>query len=147
MAQKRTQTRISCTNGNGKMKIKSKRNFQVSYSFMKILSGNLKILAPCCDVIISKSVKKPQVCISCTTGGKNIKIKNYNNLVWKFFCDGRISEFWNINRSCDDIIPKLELSWQNLYLGCVFQPLEIAGFDRRFSWLSYGRVTFKDTCF
>ena len=30
-------------------------------------------------------VKKTQTCISCTTGGKNIKIRNYNNFNWKFF--------------------------------------------------------------
>ena len=58
LAPKRTQTRISGINGDRKMKIKSKRNFEVRYSFMKLFSRNLKILAPCCDVIISKLGQK-----------------------------------------------------------------------------------------
>ena len=58
LAPKRTQTRISGINGDKKMKIKSKRNFEVRYSFMKLFSRNLKILAPCCDVIISKLDQK-----------------------------------------------------------------------------------------
>ena len=58
LARKRIQTGISCTNGDRKIKIKSKKNFEVRYSFMKLFSGNLKILAPCCDVIIPKSGQK-----------------------------------------------------------------------------------------
>ena len=54
LASKRAQTHISCTNGDKKMKIKSKRNSEVRYLFMKLFSQNLEILAPCCDVIISK---------------------------------------------------------------------------------------------
>ena len=49
---KRAQTRILCTNGVRKMKIKSKRNFEVRYSFMKLFSQNMEILVLCCDVII-----------------------------------------------------------------------------------------------
>ena len=58
MARKRVQTGISCTNGDRKTIIKSKRNFEVRHSLMKILSVYLKILAPCRDVIISKSGQK-----------------------------------------------------------------------------------------
>ena len=54
LARKRAQIRISCANGDRKMKIKSKRNFKVRYSFMKLISQNLEILATCCDVIVSK---------------------------------------------------------------------------------------------
>ena len=57
-ARKRVQTGISCTNSDRKIKIKTKRNFEMRYSFMKLFSGNLKILAPCCEVIISKSGQK-----------------------------------------------------------------------------------------
>ena len=53
LARKRAQTRMSCTNGDRKMKIKNKRNFKVRYSFMKLFSRNLESLFPCCDVIIS----------------------------------------------------------------------------------------------
>ena len=56
------------------MKIKSKRNFEVWYPYMKPFSENLEILAPCCDLVILKF--KSQISI---TGGKNIKIRNYNN--------------------------------------------------------------------
>ena len=35
-ARKKAQTLISCTNGERKMKIKSKRNFEVRYSFVKL---------------------------------------------------------------------------------------------------------------
>ena len=38
---------------------------------MKVASQNLEILAPCCDVIISKLGQKSQICISYTTGGKD----------------------------------------------------------------------------
>ena len=57
LAQKRTQTDISCTNDDRKM---VKNNFEVMYLFMKLFSQNREILAPCCDVI-----KKTQICISC----------------------------------------------------------------------------------
>ena len=46
VARKRAQTCISCTNGDRKMKIKIKRNFDVRYSFMKLFPRNLQILAP-----------------------------------------------------------------------------------------------------
>ena len=39
------------------MKIKSKRNFEVRHS-LKLFSRNLKILASCCDVIMSKLGQK-----------------------------------------------------------------------------------------
>ena len=74
-----------CTNVDRKIKIKSKRNFQVAYSFMKLFSRNLETQAPCCDVIISKLVPRDSVCISCTTGGKNIKSRTYNNFGLKIF--------------------------------------------------------------
>ena len=79
LAQKRAQTCFSCTTCNRKMKIKSLKNFKMRYLFMKLVSQNLEILAPCCDVIISNWVKKTQIWISCTTYGKNIKIRNYKN--------------------------------------------------------------------
>ena len=50
LARKSTQAQIPCINGDKKMKIKSKSNFEVRHSFMKL---NLEILAPCFDVIIS----------------------------------------------------------------------------------------------
>ena len=78
---KRTQTCISCTNGDRKMTIKSKRRFQVKYLFMKLFSRNLEIQVPYCDFVISKLGQRDSICISCTTGGKNIKIRTYNNLV------------------------------------------------------------------
>ena len=56
--EKRVQTRISCTNGDRKMKIKRKRNFEVRRLSMKLFSRNLEILAPCCDVISLKLGQK-----------------------------------------------------------------------------------------
>ena len=38
LTRKRVQTRISCTYGGRKMKIKRKMNFQMRYSFMKLFS-------------------------------------------------------------------------------------------------------------
>ena len=55
---KRAQACISCTNGDTKMKIKSKRNFEMRYLFMKLFSQNPKILVTCCDVIIPKFGQK-----------------------------------------------------------------------------------------
>ena len=65
LARKRVQTRISCTNDVRKMKIKSKRNFEVQYSLMKLFSRNLEILVPCRDGIISRLGQKDSNCISC----------------------------------------------------------------------------------
>ena len=62
----RVQTRISCTNDDKKMKIKNKRNFEVSYLFMKLFPRNLEILGPCSDNIISKLGQKSQIFISCS---------------------------------------------------------------------------------
>ena len=70
-----------CTNGDRKMTIKSKRRFQVKCLFMKLFSRNLEIQVPYCDFVISKLGQRDSICISCTTGGKNIKIRTYNNLV------------------------------------------------------------------
>ena len=61
-------------------------------------------------------VKKTRISVSCTTGGKNIKIRNYNNFGSKNFFWQKISEFWNIHPYNDVIIPKLKLSGQNLHL-------------------------------
>ena len=58
LAQKMAQNCISCTNGDRKMKIKSKRNVEERYSFLKLFSRNLEIAAPCCDVIVSKLNQK-----------------------------------------------------------------------------------------
>ena len=58
LARKKIQTGICCTNGDRKMKIKNKKNFKVRYLFMKLFSRNLKILAPCCNVIIPKLGQK-----------------------------------------------------------------------------------------
>ena len=52
---------ISCTNSIKKMKIKSKRNFEVRYSFINLFSQNLEILAPCHDVSSQNWLKKTQI--------------------------------------------------------------------------------------
>ena len=67
------------------MKIENKRNFEMRYSLINLFSQNLEILAPDCDVIISKLVQKTQICISSTTDCKNIKIRNYNKFGSKIF--------------------------------------------------------------
>ena len=79
---------------------------------------------------------------------KILKSETIITLVQRFFSDGKISEFWIIDSPCDTIIPKRELSGQNLHLRYVFQLLEIAeGFGHWFSWLLYRTSVFKDTCF
>ena len=65
LAWKRAPACISCTIGDGKMKIKSKGNFGVRYLFMKLFSKNLEIIA---TFVMSSSqnwIKKSQICISC----------------------------------------------------------------------------------
>ena len=42
LARKSAQTRISCTNGNRKIKTKSKRNFEVRHLFMNLFLEILK---------------------------------------------------------------------------------------------------------
>ena len=72
LTRKRVQTRISCTYGGRKMKIKRKMNFQMRYSFMKLFSWNHEILTPCCDVTISKlGVKDSNLYIKYNWGLKN----------------------------------------------------------------------------
>ena len=58
MARKIAQNRISYTNDHRKIKINSKRNFEVRHSIMKLFSRNLEILDPCSDVIIAKLSQK-----------------------------------------------------------------------------------------
>ena len=62
LARKRTQTCISATNDVRKMKIKSKGNFEVRYSFMKLFSWNSLTLSPCRDVTILKFGQKDSNC-------------------------------------------------------------------------------------
>ena len=57
-ARKSAQTCISCTNGHRKIKINSKRDFEVRYSFMKLFSQNREIPTPCCDIIIAELSQK-----------------------------------------------------------------------------------------
>ena len=126
LAWKRTKTCISCTNGDRKMELKSKRNFEVRYTFMELFSQNLEFLAPCCHVIISKLGQKHSNFQYHVTGGKKYYSQKLLTLAENFVSDVRISEFWNIDPRCYVIIPKLELSGQNLHLRHVFHLLEIA---------------------
>ena len=135
---KRNQTAISCTNGdNQKMTIKSKRSFQVKYSFMKLFSRNLEIQAPCCDVIISKLGQRDSICISCTTGGKNAKIRTHDNLVHskKEFFDRGTSESWNVDPRCEHnrwsilvIYSRANIALSNVTLLLSFSVLEFSKF-------------------
>ena len=50
---------ISCTNGDRKMKIKSKRYFQADYSFMKPFSQNFEVLTQRGGVIKIGLEKEP----------------------------------------------------------------------------------------
>ena len=59
---------------------------------MKLFSRNLEILAPC-GIIISRLGQKDSNLYIITTGGRDIKIKYYNNFGSKFFSDEIISEF------------------------------------------------------
>ena len=117
-------------------RLKSKvKEALMRYLLMKLFSQNLEILAP------QNWVKKTQICISNTTGGKNIKIRNYNNFGWKSF-------FWYRNFKILKHRPLLWLHYwktgQNLHLKYIFQHLEIAkGFDHWLNWLPYRKVTFK----
>ena len=52
LTRKKVQNCISCTNGERKMKIKSQKNFEVRYSFMKLFSRYLEVRAPYCDVYV-----------------------------------------------------------------------------------------------
>ena len=87
---------MSCTNGDRKMKIKSKTNFQVRCSFTKLFSQNLQIQAPFCEVIISKLGQRDSNCVSCTTEVKIPKSETFSD---------RIPEFSNIDPNCEIIIP------------------------------------------
>ena len=73
------------------MKIKSKTNFQVRCSFMKLFSQNLQIQAPFCEVIISKLGQRDSNCVSCTTevkiskSGHIIALVHSKNFFWQNF--------------------------------------------------------------
>ena len=47
LASKRAQTHTWYTNGDRKMKIKSKKNYEVTYLFIELSFQNLEVLAPC----------------------------------------------------------------------------------------------------
>ena len=81
--------------------------------------------------------------MSCTTGGKNFKFRNYNIFGSKIFF--LMEGFLNFETSIL-VVTSLFQNWN--YLTCVFQLLEIVeGFNQWFSWLSYRKVTFKGTYF
>ena len=90
LARKRAQTCISRANGDRKKKIKSKRNFEMRYSFMKLFSGNLEISTPCCGVIISKLGQKDS---NLYIMYKILKSETIITLVQNIFSDGKIYEF------------------------------------------------------
>ena len=74
---KKVQIGISCTNVDGKMEIKSKRYFEINYSFMKPSSQNFEVLTQNNDLINPKlSRKKVQTCISCTIVYRKMKTKS-----------------------------------------------------------------------
>ena len=56
---KKVHVGISCTNGDRKMKIKSKRYFQANYSFMKPFSQNFEVLTQRGGVIKIGLEKEP----------------------------------------------------------------------------------------
>ena len=76
---KDVQIGISCTNVDRKMKIKSKRYFEVNYSLMKPFSQNFEDLTQYDNVINPKLARNgAQTHISCT-GNREMKIKCKRN--------------------------------------------------------------------
>ena len=68
------------------------------YSFLKPFSRNLEIQTSYCDVIISRLRQRDSICVSCTTDGKNMKIRTYIIiLVQKFFLTEEflILKYWS----------------------------------------------------
>ena len=64
---------ISCTYIDTKMKIKSKRIFEVKYSFIKTFSRNFEVLAQRSDVMNPILARKmTQTRISCTIGDREM---------------------------------------------------------------------------
>ena len=107
LARKRTQAQIPCINGDKKMKIKSKSNFEVRHSFMKL---NLEILAPCFDVIISNWVKKTQICTWLKSGTIITLIrKNHSYWIWSFYYS------WNILNKSGLFFASILTLWRHKY--------------------------------
>ena len=59
LPRKRAQICISCVNDDRKINgDKSKKNFEMRHSFIKLFPRSFEILVPCCDLIISKFGQK-----------------------------------------------------------------------------------------
>ena len=69
---------------------KVKRTFEVSYSFMKLFSWSLHVLAPCCDVVISKLGQKDSNFYMMYI---ILKPGTVITLVQKFFSNGKFLNF------------------------------------------------------
>ena len=118
------------------------------YSLINLFSQNLEILAPDCDVIISKLVQKTQICISSTTDCKNIKIRNYNNFGSKIFFWRRNfwilkhrSSLWPYHSKTGTI--RAEFISESRFLA----PWNCRRFWSQIQQATLQRVTFKGTCF
>ena len=90
LSWKRSQTRISRTNGDKRWKSKVKGNLWSCISLWNYFPENLKFQPHVMTSSSQNWVKNTQICISCTTVGKNIKIRNYENFASKLF-------FWRKN--------------------------------------------------
>ena len=101
---KKVQVGISCTNVDGKMKIKSKKYFEVNHSFMKSLSQNFEDLTQRGDVINPKLTgKRVQTFISCTNGERKMKIKRQKNFEVRCWFMKLFSRYLEILSPCCDV--------------------------------------------
>ena len=91
-ARKSAQTHISCTNGHRKIKINSKRNFEVRYSFMKLFSRNILISSPMlCRHHRKIESKRVKFVYHVELAARILKTEAMATLVQKILSAGRIS--------------------------------------------------------
>ena len=77
---------ISSINVDRKTKVKSKRNFEMNYLFMKPFSQNFEVLTQLGDIIKPKLAwKRAQTSISCTNDGINLQMYLF---LWNFSLNG-----------------------------------------------------------
>lgn len=90
-----------------RQKIKSKRDFEVWYLFMKLFSRSFEIMVLYCDAIISKNRLKFVYHLQLAV--KILKSETIITLVSNFGSNFFLTQFWNFDLRCDVIILKLKL--------------------------------------
>ena len=109
---KKAQTRISCTNGNRRWEWKVWETLSWGIYLWNHFFEILKFQSHALMSWSQSWVKKTQICISCTTSGKNLKIKNY--FIGRSYCRKKI--LWGKSGNFRNFFFRNNIIFHNLQL-------------------------------